>query len=62
MRQIQLKELLHWAMEKRKQTESMIKESKESHNYSKETEYKGRKSAYEELLRLIGMNPGDLPL
>ncbi len=45
-----------WLREKLNETESVIKESKLSHNYGKATQYEGKREAYMECLRKLNTN------
>jgi hypothetical protein len=52
----QVNDLVSWLREKLSETESVIKESKISHNYGRATQYEGKKEAYMECLRKLNLN------
>lgn len=49
----QVRELMQWLNHRLDFVEQIIVEAHESHNYGKETEYLGMKSAYKECLKRL---------
>ena len=56
MQNKQVNDLVSWLREKLSETESVIKESRISHNYGRATQYEGKKEAYMECLRKLNLN------
>lgn len=56
MEKRQLKSVVDWLRERIKETESVIKESKLTHNYGKATQYEGKRDAYLECLQKLNIN------
>ncbi|MBX7094877.1 MAG: hypothetical protein K1X56_09155 [Flavobacteriales bacterium] len=52
----QVRDLVSWLRGKVSETESVIKESKLTHNYGKATIYEGKKEAYLDILRKINLD------
>jgi hypothetical protein len=56
MNKKQLQDLILWLRDKLSESESIIKESKITHNYGRATQFEGMRDAYLECLRKINLD------
>lgn len=56
MEKKQNRDLVVWLRNKLSETESVIKESKLTHNYGKATQYEGKKEAYLDCLKKLNLD------
>lgn len=56
MNKKQLLDLISWLRIKLSETDSIIKESKVTHNYGRATQYEGMREAYLDCLRRINLD------